>query len=126
MRRSLHYIQQKCTDIQIGLLRLHEKKGTSTWHIKLVPDVNDSLNCIITDENCARRLRNKPINIVQKKHDDYLYISGIVADEAVKGSRILSIRILKACWYKKKTKGSLSWLREKYMYESEELSRAIA
>lgn len=126
MSKSLHYIQQKCTDIQIGLLRLHTKKATETWHVKLVPGGDDSLNCIFTEEASTKKLRNKTINLVQKKHDDYLYISGIVEDEAVNGSKILCIRILKACWYEKKTKGTLSWLKEKYIYESEELKLAIA
>lgn len=126
MNKSLHYIHQKSRDIQIGLLRLHEKNGTKTWHVKLTPDSDESLNCIFTTEETARKLRNKNINLVQKKHDDYLYISGIVTDEAVNGARILSIRILKACWYEKKTNGNLSWLKEKYIYESEEIKKAIA
>jgi len=126
MNKSLHYIQQKSTDIQIGLLRLHGKKGTETWHVKITPESEDSLNCVFTEGGNLKKLRNRNINLVQKKHDDYLYISGIVEDEAVNGSKILGIRILKACWYEKKTKGTLSWLKEKYIYESEDVKRAIA
>ncbi len=118
MNKKLLHIQQKIDSIQFGLLRLRDEEAHDTWHVKTTTNEDNSLNCIITDELPGRKLVNKEVNLIQKHHDDYLYITGTVNEEVNRKSKILSIRILKACWFVRKSKGGISWLQEKYIYEN--------
>ncbi|MEI9946975.1 MAG: hypothetical protein WDN26_22485 [Chitinophagaceae bacterium] len=119
MNKSLHYIQQKSEAIQDGLLRFRDKQGDLSLLVKTSSNEEDSsLNCILTDPAECKKLMNRKVNLVQKRNDDYLYISGKVSAEVTKGSKILSIHILKACWFERKSKGGVSWLSEKYIYEN--------
>ena len=120
MRNKLHFIQQKIDSIQFGLLRLRdEKDARKTWQVRTTTNEDNSLNCIITDEAPRRKLVNKNVNLIQKYRDDYLYITGTVDEEVNHRGKILSIRILKACWFVRKSRGGVSWLQEKYIYEYE-------
>jgi len=118
MSNKLQHIQQKIDAIQFGLLRLRDDDHSNTWQVKTTTNEDNSLNCIITDDAPRRRLVNKNVNLIQKYRDDYLYITGTVDEEVNRKSKILSIRILKACWFVRKTKGGVSWLQEKYIYEN--------
>jgi len=118
MTNKLHHIQQKIDSIQFGLLRLRDDDSSNTWQVKTTTNEDNSLNCIITDEFPRRRLVNKNVNLIQKYRDDYLYITGTVDEEVNRKSKILSIRILKACWFVRKSRGGVSWLQEKYIYEN--------
>jgi hypothetical protein len=119
MNKKLLEIQQKITSIQNGLLRIRDEKNAKfTLHVKTTTNEDDSLNCLLADDTWKRKLLNKEVNIIQKSHNDYLYITGQVEDEVTKKGKILYIRILKACWYVRKRKGSVSWLQEKCLYES--------
>jgi hypothetical protein len=126
MPNKLLHIQQKIDSIQFGLLRLRDEENNSTWQVKTTTNDDDSLNCIITDDDRPRKkLVNKNVNLIQKHHDDYLYITGTVDEEVNNRSKILSIRILKACWFVRKTKGGISWLQEKYIYENYPAEMAV-
>jgi hypothetical protein len=120
MNNKLYHIQQKIDSIQFGLLRLRDDEAHNTWQVKTTTNEDNSLNCIITDDSPRRKLVNKNVNLIQKYHDDYLYITGTVDEEVNTKSKILSIRILKACWFVRKSKGGVSWLQEKYIYENYE------
>lgn len=118
MRNKLHVIQQKIDSIQFGLLRLRDGEDhRNTWQVRTTANDDNSLNCIITDEAPRRKLVNKNVNLIQKYRDDYLYITGTVDEEVNRKGKILSIRILKACWFVRKSRGGVSWLQEKYIYE---------
>ncbi len=56
------------------------------------------------------------MNFIQKSDDDYLYVSGQVKEITDRDKKEVFISILKACWYVRKSRGSLSWLQEKHIY----------
>lgn len=117
MNKSLQCIQQKSGDIQSGLLRFRDKHGQLTLQVKATPNEDASFNCVVTEHSENKRWVNRHVNLVQKRQDDYLYISGKVYGEVTKGSPILSVRIFRACWFVRESRGNLSWLTEKYIYE---------
>lgn len=118
MNKELHDIQQKIDAIQFGLLRFRDKDAQMTLQVRATTNDNNSLNCIVTDDSPRSRLLNRKVNLIQKSHDDYLYINGTVSEEVNKKHKILSIHILKASWFVRKSKGSVSWLEEKSIYEN--------
>jgi len=119
MANKLLHIQQKIDSIQFGLLRLRDEDNNNSWQVRTTTNDDETLNCIITDHAPLKKLVNKNVNLIQKYHDDYLYITGKVDEEVNTKTKILSIRILKACWFvRKTTKGGVSWLQEKYIYEN--------
>lgn len=127
MNKKLLEIQQKIAAIQHGLLRIRdENNARQTLHVKAAADQDDRLNCVVTDETLSQDMLNTEVAIIQKSHNDYLYITGQVEDEVTKKGRILSIRILKACWFVRKRKGSVSWLQEKCIYENYPQSLGLA
>jgi hypothetical protein len=76
-----------------------------------------SLNCLIMDTINHPKMINKNIHLIQKYHQDYLYITGKVVMEGNSNNNILHIRIVKAHWFVRRSRGNVSWLKEKYMYE---------
>ena len=118
MDKKLYYIQQKIGAIQYGLLRIKDADAKMTLQVKTTANDDNSLNCVVTDDSPRKKLVNRNVNLIQKSHNDYLYITGHVAGEVNRKGKILSIRILKACWFVRRTKGNVSWFREKYTYEN--------
>lgn len=117
MNKKLHYIGQKIEAIQFGLLRYHDKKDRITMHVTAKTNGDNTLICITTGNADIKKLVNKKVNLIQKSEDDYLYISGEVKEKPDADKKILFISIVKACWFVRKSKGSLSWLQEKYIYD---------
>lgn len=60
---------------------------------------------------------NKKVTVVQRSEEDYLYITGQVDGNMEGATKTISVRILKACWFVRKTSGALSWLQEKHIYD---------
>ena len=118
MNKKLFQIQQKINHIQLGLLRFHDQDEMLTMEVRTTANDDASLSCFFTDDSSSYSLANKNVNLIQKNHDDYLYIIGRVMGEPQGKGKILSIHILKASWFILKRKGSMSWLREKYVYET--------
>ena len=117
MIKKLHYIGQKINAIQFGLLRYHYKEERITIHVTAKIDGENSLVCTLTGNEDLKKLRNKRVNLIQKSEDDYLYISGQVK-EISRDKKEVVICILKACWFVRKSRGSLSWLQEKHIYNT--------
>lgn len=117
MRGHLQNIQEKINLIQFALLRFRLKDKLVTLHVKAVANGDDSLNCVLTEDDALQRLVNKRVRVVQKYKDDYIYISGRVSAEVKNNRRILSIVINRACWFERRSKGSVTWLHEKYIYD---------
>ena len=118
MNTQLNRIQQKIDNLQQGLLRIRDKQGQLTLQVKATTNDDTSLNCIVIDDITEQKLINRKVSLIQKSYNDYLYITGKVNAEVYKGSRILSIKILKACWFVRMSNGNTSWLREKYIFET--------
>ena len=117
MNKTLKNIKQRAGAIQFGLLRVHDMDDQCTLQVKVAENEGDMLSCLVTDEVPGQGILNKNVNLIQKYHDDYLYIAGRVMDEMPNGKKILSLEITRACWFVKKTKGNISWLQQKYIYE---------
>ncbi|RYY62315.1 MAG: hypothetical protein EOO05_03330 [Chitinophagaceae bacterium] len=118
MKKDLRFIQDKISAIQFGILKTKDIDGNKSWQVKAAPDQETSFHCVITDDRPCEQLVNSTVNLVQKHNDDYLYITGRVSAEADKKSKILSVSILKAAWFVRQSKGKISWLKQKYLYEN--------
>ena len=120
MNKSLHYITQKINAIQCGLLRYHGKRNNTTMQVLVKSQEDNSLICAVTspEKPDLKKLANKRVNLIQKSENNYLYISGRVLLKDAANNRILFIHVLKACWFVRRTKGSLSWLQEKHVYDT--------
>jgi hypothetical protein len=81
---------------------------------------DNMLICAVTGTGTPdlRKLVGKRVSLVQKSENDYLYITGQVAQKAAPNKRTLYIHILKACWFVRRSKGSISWLQEKHIYDT--------
>ena len=117
MDKDLNSIIKKIGSIQFGLLRFNDRKKQLTLQVKATTNEDDtSLNCLITEDVSHPKLINKNIHLIQKYHEDYLYTTGKVIMEGQSNNRILFVRIVKAHWFVRKSKGNVSWLQEKLMY----------
>ena len=117
MDKDLTSIVKKIGSIQFGLLRFKDKKKQLTLQVKATTNGEDaSLNCLITDDKHYPKLINKNIHLIQKYHEDYLYTTGKVIMEGQSNNRILFVRIVKAHWFVRKSRGNVSWLQEKLIY----------
>lgn len=118
MNRKLQRILQKVESVQLGLLRLNDEEQRISIPAR-AGRVENELNCVFKSEGDRLSLLSRQVNLIQKDKDDYLYISCRVKDEVVKNSAtVISMEVLKACWFTRKSKGNSSWLKEKYMYEA--------
>jgi hypothetical protein len=116
MNKPLHIIQEKIGSIQLALLRYkHEGKRVSV-QVRVTVNDNDTLHCAIADDLPDHKLINKQVVLIQKDHDNYMYIGGRISREAKGKKLLLAIELKKACWYIRKFKGSVSWLQEKCLY----------
>ncbi|HYC40399.1 MAG TPA: hypothetical protein VEB63_07900 [Chitinophagaceae bacterium] len=117
MSNALASIKHKVGSIQFGLLRFHEQNRQQTLQVKVAENDGPVLNCVVTDPTPRKTLLNKHVNLIQKYHDDYLYIAGRVTEEGELNKKVLAVQITKACWFVRKSKGSVSWLQQKHVYD---------
>jgi hypothetical protein len=118
MDRTLQKILRKVESVQLGLLRCSEDDQKLLLQARAGMD-DTNLNCIVNRDSSDVSLISKNVSLIQRHKEDYLYISCRVTDEVVKNSAtIISMEVLKACWFTRKSKGSVSWLKEKYIYQA--------
>lgn len=119
MHKNFYAISQKINAIQCGLLRHRTKKATTTHHVVMKVYDENTIVCAVTDQDRPeiKKLAGRRVNLVQKSNNDYIYLSGIVLMKPGLNKRTLYIRLTKACWFIKKSKGTLSWLQEKHVHE---------
>ena len=115
MNNKLRCISQKINTIQNGLLRYDDAEGRITMHVTARSNDDNSLTCTVPGNTDLKKLINKRVNFIQKSENDYLYISGDVKER--RNKKTVFINILKACWFVRKSKGTLSWLQEKHVYD---------
>ena len=120
MHKNFYAISPKINSIQAGLLWHRTKKETTTYHVAMKVFDGNTIVCAVTDtaKPDINKLVGKKVNIVQKSNNDYIYLSGQVLLKPGLNKRTLYISLTKSCWFVKKSKGTLSWLQEKYVYES--------
>jgi hypothetical protein len=119
MDKKLTQIRRKIGNIQSGLLRYRDKNNRIALPVKAsMSALDEGLSCIVMEETSPRPLLNRDVNLVQRSHDDYLYIRGRVSQDTRHGAHVISIDIRKACWFVRKSKGNASWLQEECIYEN--------
>jgi hypothetical protein len=118
METTPHIIHEKINAIQNGLLRCNYKGEKISVPVKIVICDNNQVNCIATLDNVpARKLLNKDVTLIQKDRNNYLYIGGRINKEVRNKTIVFSLDISKACWFIRKSKGSVTWLQEMCVYE---------
>jgi len=118
MNNTLQKILRKVESVQVGLLRVENKNEKLLLQARAGAS-QDHLNCIIEKNNKSDSLLSRNVSLIQKDKQDYLYISCKVKEEIQnKSAVIMSMEVLKACWFTRRSKGSVSWLQQKYTYEA--------
>ncbi|RYG43002.1 MAG: hypothetical protein EOO01_22060 [Chitinophagaceae bacterium] len=117
MNKALQIIQQKINTIQSGLLRFTQKDDRVSLQVKASAGGDCSFDCVTEEE--VRGLQDKEVKLVQRYKDDYIYITGKVEAVVKNKKTVISILILKACWFVRESEGSMTWLKEKQVYELE-------
>ena len=117
MNKALQIIQQKINAIQSGLLRFTHKDSHVSLQVKAATAGEFSFDC--TTEEDVKGLHHKEVRLVQKHEDDYIYITGKVETVVKNSKTTISVLILKACWFVRESEGTLTWLKEKQVYEIE-------
>lgn len=117
MSNALQIIQKKINAIQTGLLRFRSKDNQVSLQVKAAAGGDHCFDCITEEE--VKGLHNKQVRLVQKHKDDYIYITGKVESVVRKNKTVISIMILKACWFVRASEGSMTWLEEKQVYEKQ-------
>jgi hypothetical protein len=118
MEKTQHTIREKIGSLHIGLLRYNCKGEKISLPAHITVEEGNVLNCVCTDFECLgnKKLLNKNITLVQRDDDNYLYIGGRVHREVRKNKLELTIYVTKACWFIRKSRGSVTWLQEKLVY----------
>ena len=120
MNKPLHIdensIQEKICSIQLALLRYKHEGKQMTLHVKIAVDATDKISCVAAEDLPGHALLNKNVVLIQKDRENYMYIGGRIIHESKKNKLLLFIDIKKACWYIRKSKGSVTWLQEKCQY----------
>lgn len=126
MKSALYKILKKVEAVQLGLLRCENNDKRLLLHARAGTD-EELLNCIVNTDDWDISLLSQHVSLIQKDKQDYLYITCRVKDEIRKDTAaIVSMEILRACWFTRRSKGSVTWLQEKYMYEAMQQKMDIA
>lgn len=118
MEKARPDIQQKIGALQIGLLRYSHKGKKLSIPVRIAVEEKDSLNCVISDLP-SQKLLNKNVTLIQRDNENYLYIGGRICQETQNKTLVLSVNITKACWFIRRSRGSVTWLQEKCVYQPE-------
>jgi len=120
---SLGHIHKKINEIESALLRFVDNDIQPSLHVKIKCYGKNSIMCFPSEKVDVAKLRNNRVSLVQKSEKNYLYISGQIGTRSRGVEKALSIRVLRACWFILKSKGSVSWLQEKCIYDITEGSQ---
>ena len=127
MSNKLNVILQQVISIQAGLLRFRHREKQQNLQVKVVFGGENSLHCVITGDMQGKiKIRGKKVHLIQKYSDNYFFISGYILRDVQETTRILSIGIIKASWFVRKRRGSVTWLREKHTYENAQEKMLLA
>ena len=118
MDHTLQKILRKVEAVQLGLLRAEEENEKILLQARAGSD-NEMLNCVVHKEEAADRpYRFREVSLIQKDKEDYLYITCKVKEQTEnQKSFIMSMEVIRASWFTRKSRGSVSWLQQNYCYE---------
>lgn len=114
--KALKHILRKIDAIRYGMLRSKQDHKQLSVQVEATTGDEGFCHWLVTD-NLNEKLVNKQVSLVQKYEDDYIYITGKVASQRTASHTILSVQIMRACWMVRRSKGNLTWLDEKYVYD---------
>lgn len=114
---NLLNIHKKIDEIETGLLRFQHNDSQVSLHVKAKSNGQNSIHCDFADKADLKKIVPGRVSLIQKSDKNYLYISGDIEKQAQGNKKICSIRIIRACWFILRSKGSVSWLQEKYIYD---------
>lgn len=118
MDRNLKKILSKVKSVQLGLLRCQKDDQKLLLQTR-AGTLNEQVNCIVDNKSVDVSLLSSNVNLIQKDKDDFLYITCRVTDQVVRNTAIIvSMEVLKASWFTRMTRGSVTWLKEKYTYDA--------
>lgn len=119
MDHKLKHILQGAASVQAAVVKFRSGEGRRSFQAKVVLDTDDTIHCVVVDEMPPGKRLGKKVHLIQKHRDDYFFIAGYVSDEAKGVPNIFSVTITRAFWFVRRRKGSVTWLREKYTYDTE-------
>ena len=120
MNLTLQKILRKVESVQVGLLRAEAKNEKILLQARAGSDQDLFLNCVVQkpDESEVPYNKFRQVSLIQRDKQDYLYITCQVKEQTQNNKAvIMSMEVLKACWFTRRSKGSVSWLQQKYTYE---------
>ena len=117
MNLTLQKILRKVESVQIGLIRAEDKNEKLLLQARAGSN-QDMLNCIVTKPGEEKDYNFRTVSLIQKDKDDYLYITCKVKEQTQNNKAvIMSMEVLKASWFQRRCRGSVTWLQQKYSYE---------
>lgn len=119
MDHKLKQILQGAAAVQAAVVKFRGVEGKRSFQAKIVLDTDETIHCVLENELPPSKKIGKKVHLIQKHRDDYFFIAGHVSEEAKDVPHIFSVTITRAFWFVRKRKGSVTWLREKYTYNTE-------
>lgn len=126
MSTILQKILSKSASIQLGLVRMEQPDDADNNKAKrvLLPartGFDESrLHCVVKNDEVATERCSDTVSLIQRDKANYIYITGVVREkENADNISVLSIEVTRAFWFIRCAKGSVTWLKEKYLYELE-------
>lgn len=115
MNSNLQKILRKVESVQRGILRVEDQNNRLLLQARAGSD-EERLNCIV-DPPASQPFEFRQVNLIQKDKKDYLFITCEVREQARhKQALVMSMEILRAAWFTRRTRGSTSWLQQKCAY----------
>ena len=114
---TLVHIHNKVNEIKSALVRFQDNDSQVSLHVSVKSDGKNSIDCRAGEIVDLAKMQNKTVTLIQKSDKDYLYISGELVKKSRGDKTTFSLRILRACWFILKSKGAVSWLDNKYIYD---------
>ncbi len=118
---NLQYIHQKIDEIEAGLLRFQHNDNQLTLHVKAKTDGTNLIHCDFADHTDRKKIVPGRVSLIQKSDKNYLYIAGDLETGTKGNKKTCAIRVIRACWFILKSKGAVSWLQEKYIYDNSQV-----
>lgn len=119
---NLLHIHKKVDEIETGLLRFKRDNSQVSLHVRAKSNGENLIRCFFADKADLKKIVPGKVSLIQKSDNNYLYIAGEVDKQSAGNKTIFAIHIVRACWFILKSKGSVSWLQEKYIYDISQIT----
>lgn len=124
MNQTLHKILRKVQTVQRGTLHIHINDEKYLYQARAGAD-EEFLNCIVEKTEISDSLISRNVSLIQRDKQDYLHITCKVKQvTSNQAADVVSLEVLKACWFIRRFRRNISWLQQKYTYESSQVATA--